>query len=68
MATTRKTAVLVSILGTQTKIEREGSWPAMGALKKAWSKLPQWKRYKFQVRSPEGYKAVKIWIKKGQIV
>lgn len=69
MATDKNKAfLLVSILGTQTKIEKEGPITMVQFFKKKWSAEPQWKKYKFQVRSPEGYKAVKIWTKKGQIV
>ncbi len=56
----QETFLLVSIFGTQTKIVKEGPIGIIQAEKKKLSALPQWKKYKFQVRSIPGYAAVKI--------
>lgn len=58
--------LLVSVYGTQTKIEKEGHISLIQHEKTTLQKLPQWKKYYFQVRTPEGYKFVKILTKKGQ--
>ncbi len=55
-----KVFLLVSILGTQTKIEKEGAIGLIQFWKKKWAGEPQWKRYRFQVRTPKGYQHVKI--------
>lgn len=68
MATTTKntTFLLVSIYGTQTKIEKEGSITLIQAEKTRLQKEPQYKKYYFQVRTVEGFKHIKILTKKGQ--
>ncbi len=67
MATqTDQTFLLVSILGTRTNIEAQGNIGLVQSTKKRLSKEPQWKKFKFQVRTPEGYKHVKILTDKKQ--
>lgn len=58
--TTNTTFLLVSILGKQTQIVKEGSIGLIQSTKKKHEKEPQWKNYKFQVRTPEGYKHIRI--------
>ncbi len=58
--TKTETFLLVSVFGTQTKIVKEGPIQLIQAEKKKLSKEPQWRKFSFQIRTPEGYKAVKI--------
>lgn len=60
MSEKNKTFLLVSVFGTQTRVEKEGPIQVIQALKSKWQKEPQWKKYYFQVRSPEGYRYIKI--------
>lgn len=64
---TNTTFLLVAILGKQTQIVKEGAIGLIQSTKKKLSKEIQWKKYKFQVRTPEGYKHIKILTKNGEI-
>ena len=59
--------LLVSVYGTQTKIEKEGPIQLIQFEKTRLQKEPSYKKYYFQVRTPEGYRHIKILTKKGQI-
>lgn len=60
------TFLLVSVYGTQTKVEREVPITIIQAEKTRLQKEPQYRKYYFQVRTPEGYKHIKVLTKKGQ--
>ncbi len=66
MSTTNTTFLLVAILGKQTQIVKEGAIGLIQDTKSKLSKESQWKKYKFQVRTPEGYKHIKILTKNGE--
>ncbi len=59
--TLTKTYLLVAVLGTQTQIVKQGVIQLVQSEKTKLQKEVQWKRYTFQVRTPGGYKAIKIW-------
>lgn len=59
--------LLVSVFGSITKIVKEGHIAIIQAEKSKLKKLPQWRKFIFQVRTPEGYKAVKILMEKGKV-
>ena len=59
-----KKFLLVAIGLGQNKVVKEGTVEIVQSEKSKLKKLPQWKGYKFEVRTPEGYAAVKVLPKK----
>jgi hypothetical protein len=55
-----KRMLLIAIGMGQVKQVDEGTAAKVGATKKRYEKDPSWKGWKFQIRTPEGYKAVKV--------
>ena len=58
--TDNKKFLLVAIGFGQNKIVKEGTVQIVQAEKSKLKKEKQWKGYTFQVRTPEGYAAVKV--------
>ncbi len=67
MTTTKNTTFYLVAIGLgQNKIVKEGSIGLIQSEKTKLQKEQAWKNYYFQIRTPEGYKAIKVLTKKGQ--
>ena len=62
-----KTFLLISIYGNRVQALKEGGIKIIQSEKKKLKKLPQYKGYHFQVRTKEGFAAVKILYKNGKL-